>query len=236
MKNRAIGLTGLMTACVTLVTLATLVLAACQTQIVESPGEPAPSIARATTTPTRKFPNTHTPPASPTTPVSATGHTPPADQGFAQYVVQAGDTLLGIAMAHDLPMAAIQIQNNLGASTIVKVGQTLSIPPRAAWEGASHFWVVHVVEEGETIGEIAKTYGLKADALQTANGLPDANMIVVGQELVLPLKTFAVAQAPPPAPTPAPPPTPTPEPASASAYTPSTALSQTASITQTAST
>ncbi len=116
-------------------------------------------------------------------------------------------------MAYDLPMAAIQIQNNLGNSTVVQVGQTLSIPPRAAWEGASPYWIVHVVDEGETLVDIAAHYGLQVGAVEAANGLPDANMIVVGQELVLPLQTLAVAEASPPTSTPLPPPTPEPTPA-----------------------
>jgi hypothetical protein len=59
--------------------------------------------------------------------------------------------LLDMAMEYDVPMAAIQLDNEMGDSTIVQVGQVLSIPPRAGWESASRFWVVHVVEAGETL-------------------------------------------------------------------------------------
>lgn len=181
-------------------------MATCQAQAVESPLEPtreaAPTSTQSPITPTRNFPNTHTPP--PTPPEATNAPAAPETERFAQHVVQAGDTLLGIAMAYDLPMAAIQIQNDMGSSTVVQVGQTLSIPPRAAWDGASPFWIVHVVEEGETVVDIAATYGLQASAVEAANGLPDANMIVVGQELVLPLRTLAVAEVPPPTPTPLP--------------------------------
>ncbi len=63
-----------------------------------------------------------------------------AHGGPAQFVtvtVQSGDTLLGLALAHGVPMAAIQLQNDLGNSTIVQLGQSLVIPPPSAWAGAS---------------------------------------------------------------------------------------------------
>jgi len=117
--------------------------------------------------------------------------------------------LLGLATAYDVPMAAIQLQNGMGDSAVVKVGQVLSIPPRVGWEGASRFWVVHVVKAGETLVGIARTYGLKAATLKAVNGLADADLIVIGQELVLPLDAPAVARAPEPTATPIPPPIPT---------------------------
>jgi uncharacterized protein YkwD len=121
-----------------------------------------------------------------------------------------GDTLLDLAMTYDVPMAAIQLQNEMGDSTVVQVGQVLSIPPRAGWEGASRFWIVHVVKAGETLVGIARTYGLKAADLKAVNGLSDADLIVVGQDLILPLGAPAVEITPTPAHTPTSPPTATP--------------------------
>jgi uncharacterized protein YkwD len=98
----------------------------------------------------------------------------------------------------------------MGDSTVVQVGQVLSIPRQAGWEGASAFWIVHVVKAGETLVGIAWTYGLKAATLKTANGLIDADLIRVGQELILPLDAPAVPFAP--TTTPVPPPASTPIP------------------------
>jgi uncharacterized protein YkwD len=112
-------------------------------------------------------------------------------------------------MAYGVPMAAIQLQNQMGGSTVVQAGQTLVIPPGAGWEGASRFWVVYVVAEGDTLIEIARTYDVEPAALQSVNGLADADLLGVGQELVLPLDGPAVARAPAPAPEPTSPTAPT---------------------------
>ncbi len=185
----------------------------CRARIVEAPGLSEPE-ATATATPT--LPPTRTPtsalpiPETPTSTQSPDATQPsPAESGATTHTVQSGDTLLGIATEHGVPMAAIQLENDMGDSTVVQTGQVLSIPSRDGWEEASRFWVVHVVQEGETLVGIARAYGLKAATLKSVNGLTDADMIRVGQELVLPLGEPAATRAPNPADTPVPSPAPT---------------------------
>ncbi len=108
----------------------------------------------------------------------------PAD---SLYTVAAGDTLLGIAMQFDLPIAALQLENSLGASTIVRVGDVLQIPPPGPWAEASPFWAVYEVAPGDTLSEVAVRHGLTLDALLSVNGSIDADMLAVGQGLVLPV-------------------------------------------------
>jgi LysM repeat protein len=45
------------------------------------------------------------------------------------YKVQSGDTLLGIAIRHGIPLEALMSANNL-QDTLIRVGQELIIPPR----------------------------------------------------------------------------------------------------------
>lgn len=129
------------------------------------------------------------PSPSPTAP-PATEPLQPTEEPTAEatnHTVQPGDTLLGVAKQYGVPMAAIQLQNEMGESTIVQAGQTISIPPADQWEGSSPFWMVHQVSSGETLIAIARAYDVEPDALQTVNGLDDADRIVVDQTLVLPL-------------------------------------------------
>ncbi|HRT31816.1 MAG TPA: LysM peptidoglycan-binding domain-containing protein, partial [Anaerolineae bacterium] len=110
------------------------------------------------------------------------------------HTVEAGDTLLSLALHYGVPMAAIQLQNDKGASTLVRLGEQLEIPASAAWEGASPYWIVYSVNGGDTLGEIARTYGTTVGEIEAANGLSAADPIYAGQLLVLPLRTLVVAR------------------------------------------
>ena len=46
--------------------------------------------------------------------------------------------------------------------------------------------IVHVIQQGETLGAIALTYGVSVQALQVANGIDNPLLLQVGQELVIP--------------------------------------------------
>jgi len=158
-------------------------------------------------TPTQAILETATPePASEPAPVTM----PPAVVTI-EHTVSTGDTLIGIAFEYGVPMAAIQLANDLGSETGLLAGQVLDIPPASDWASASPFWVLALVEEGDTLSGIAARYGLTLADLQAANRLGDADILRIGQPLVLPLAAPAeVVRAVPPTHTP--PPTVAPEP------------------------
>jgi uncharacterized protein YkwD len=192
--------------------------------LVSCAAEPAGDDPPLSPTATTSVP-TQIPPAAATAPPTATPHagatapdpTSPPPPTFQEVTVQPGDTLLGIAMTHDVPMAVIQQHNQMGSSIDLFAGDVLIIPPAIGWEGASPFWIQYVVEAGDTLIEIADRYQFTVETLQGVNGLVDADQLSIGQELILPLEAPAVAYAPPPTPTPIPPPTATPAPAEATA-------------------
>ncbi len=195
-----------------------ILLPACGGKVVDSPSTPTPVPSEVR--PTRSFTPT---PALPSEAVPTPTEPPSVEGSLTEHTVQAGDTLLGIAGTYDVPMAAIQLANGMGDSVVVQVGQTLFIPSRddwgeAAmlpfnWEGASRFWIVHVVTAGETLVGIAQDFGMNAAEIKAVNGLTDADLIGIGQELVIPLDAPAVARAPTPTPAPTNTPVPTPTPA-----------------------
>ena len=45
---------------------------------------------------------------------------------------------------------------------------------------------VHIVQRGETMASIAQRYGVTADAVTHANGIPDPRRIYIGQRLDIP--------------------------------------------------
>ncbi len=112
---------------------------------------------------------------------------PPETQPLA-YTVQPGDTLQKLALQFGVPVGAIQYANAMGQSTALQAGQSLTIPPTAAWAGASPYWTVYEVQAGDTMLAIAAKFGLDFIGLVAVNELTDADTLSIGQMLVLPLE------------------------------------------------
>lgn len=103
------------------------------------------------------------------------------------YVVQSGDTLSEIAQQFNTTVAALKQLNGLKSDTIT-VGQKLLIPPgtgsnapSAPAAGASY-----IIQPGDTLNRIALRYGTTTRALKDLNGIPNPNLITVGQAIALP--------------------------------------------------
>lgn len=84
----------------------------------------------------------------------------------------------------------------------------------------------HVVQAGETLGSVARTYGVTADQLGAANGIAPGMTVRTGQSLVIPQRSSVAQAAPQPAaPAPrtvaaAPAPAPAPKPAQTASVQP----------------
>lgn len=144
------------------------------------------------------------------------------------YVVQPGDTLAAIAMKHGVEIADLRAANNR-TSDIVRVGETLKLPegakaPTVISDTSSRSGVAttHVVQSGETLGEIARRYHVTVGEVAAANNITDPALIRTGQKLTIPgAKGVARTPAPASPPASAPPPLP-----GASDTTPAPAPSQ----------
>jgi LysM repeat protein len=162
---------------------------------------------QATPTPTRTPKPTFTPfevvVATPTLvpqPTPSEQASPEASPTASIHVVQTGDTLSGIARMYETTVAAIVQANDLGdAEAIINQGQELLIPPVSPQPSVDSGSAtplptssstvgrrIHVVEQGETLSEIARAYGVTAEQLVQVNGLDNPNAISVGQALIIP--------------------------------------------------
>lgn len=126
-------------------------------------------------------------------------HAQPA-AACAEHVVQNGDTLLAIALRYNTTLRALQAVNNLANPDFLRVGQRLCIPT-SAHQSTSH--AVHVVQPGDTLLALALRYGVTLEALVRANNLSNPDRLIVGQRLVIPVSSRAVAAPPPAASSPA---------------------------------
>lgn len=162
------------------------------------------------------------------------------------YTVKSGDNLWTIARKHNLTTAQLNAANGLAPNVPLQPGQKLKIPSKpatpassgstpaakpadrlaaaAANASRSNEAVKHVVKSGETLGAIARRYGVGQGDLAVANNIADPAKIRPGLELVIPgwkspgtksakspskSGSSNAAKSPPPAaPAPAPDPTP----------------------------
>jgi LysM repeat protein len=147
---------------------------------------------------------------------------PAASAAASAYVVKAGDSLSKIAARNGTTVAALRQANNLRGDTI-QIGQSIVIPLAGSASGAAAAATPPPAERtmsvtvmpGETLGGIARRFGITVQELMSANGISDPRKVRAGQTLKIPGFKAAGAAAPAPAatPPPAPPPAPAPAPA-----------------------
>lgn len=120
------------------------------------------------------------------------------------YEVKPGDTLGAIARKQGTSIAALRTANNLsgdklrvgqklvipgnaaGLSTSNEQGSGLSIGPRPAPAAPRASTATHSVVSGDTLGSIARTYGVRVGEIATLNNITDPAKLRVGQVLRLP--------------------------------------------------
>lgn len=127
------------------------------------------------------------------------------------YTVKSGDNLWSIAKRNHLTAAELAAANGLPVSVVLKPNQKLMIPgkpasasaaatakggagptpkaeaaPAAVAARASADGIKHVVKSGETLGTIARTYGVKQGDIAVANNISDPAKIKAGTELIIP--------------------------------------------------
>jgi LysM repeat protein len=132
------------------------------------------------------------------------------------YQVQAGDSLGSIAKAFSLSVADLRQFNSLNKSSIIYVGQNLSLrpiekipaeqkatspsldsKPSASTDlnlaadpirpsGVCTIHGVHTVQAGESVARIAAVYGVSTQAVLSSNSLSWSSTIYVSQRLIIP--------------------------------------------------
>ena len=132
---------------------------------------------------------------------------PGETQFLQQYTVRSGDTLWGIAQSYGISVPDLLAANKLTGREVIAVGRSLLLPAGAAPAAAGMNLpaakapsLQHVVRAGDTLWDVAVTYGVTVDALLATNHLSKNPLLAVGQVLLLP----AGAQPPRPRPVPTP--------------------------------
>ncbi len=133
-------------------------------------------------------------------------------QGTTTHVVQPGETLFRIALRYGLTVEQLAAANGITNPAQIFAGQVLVIPqrggsgsgpgaaPTPAPGGSASGARTYTVQAGDTLFSIARRNNTTVDTLVRLNGLSNANVLFVGQVLILssgsPPPTQAPTQAP----------------------------------------
>jgi len=111
----------------------------------------------------------------------------PASATDRVVVVQPGDTLGDIALAHGLTVAKLLSLNSIADPNRIYPGQRLRLSaPSSTPAPSKQKAVIHVVQSGEHLTGIARRYGTTIGAIAKANGIANPSYLRVGQRLVIP--------------------------------------------------
>ena len=124
----------------------------------------------------------------PTTPPTPTPTSTP--EAFI-YIVREGDTLGSIADEFGITWREIDAVNELENPNVLSIGQGIEIPQDAPVVLNSDGTVrpgerTHTVVQGDTLLGIALKYGKTLDEVAQANNIVAAELIQIGQEIIIP--------------------------------------------------
>ena len=133
------------------------------------------------------------------------------------YTVQPGDTLSSIAHTFGVTVDAIVQANNISNRNFIVSGQVLTIPgvdgpinaetpaPASAptlpaTPAQTTADGLYVVQPGDSLSKISGVTGVSVNAIVAANEISNPNLVIVGQELIIPGWTGEVVAPPAAAP------------------------------------
>ena len=140
---------------------------------------------------------TVTPTPGPTQTPTATGTPTPRPTPTPRFhIVRGGENPSYIAELYSISVDELIRLNKIDDVTILSVGQELLLPPDADTDTGifDDFTpqIVYVIQEGDTLSDIALRYGTTARAITLINPKIDLDLIFPGQGIVIPLGTPTV--------------------------------------------
>lgn len=95
-----------------------------------------------------------------------------------EYEINSGDSLWSIAAKFDISLDTLLWANDLNENSVIQPGQELIILPVSG--------VIHRIEKGDTVSQIAQTYNASTEKILSFNGLSGQADIYIGDVLIVP--------------------------------------------------
>lgn len=102
------------------------------------------------------------------------------------HTVQTGENLYRIALQYGLTVEQIAAANGITNPDQIYIGQVLVIPGAGGTGGPVGSTVSYTVVTGDTLFSIAQRSGSNVDTLVALNGLDDADVLYIGQVILVP--------------------------------------------------
>lgn len=105
-----------------------------------------------------------------------------------QHTIVAGQTLFGIARIYGLKPSDIERANPGMVKDSLKPGQQIVIPmAQTKKDSANKNYIIHKVQEKETLFSISRLYKTSVDSIKIINGLSNDSILRLGMELRIPM-------------------------------------------------
>lgn len=118
----------------------------------------------------------------------------PVAGGTTTITVQRGDTLSRIALEYNTTVARLVELNNIANPNLIYAGQTLIVPsgetPQDTDGNSTSGQTIYIVKAGDTLNQIAASFGTTARAIAVENNIRNINLIYIGQRLIIPTNRY----------------------------------------------
>ena len=116
----------------------------------------------------------------------------PKPENTTTIIIQWGDTLSQLALDYNTTVSTLVELNNIENPNLIYAGNTLIVPTSEYIddeEGSTSDKVIYIVKRGDTLSQIALSFGTTVSAIAMENNIVNVNLIYVGQRLVIPVNS-----------------------------------------------